>query len=426
MSRVILVTGANRGIGRGLAAHYLAQPCTTVIETVRDISSGKAKDLSTLPKGRGCGLIIVQLSVDKQSSVAEAAAEIQTQHHIEHIDVVIANAGICNHWGPIQEMADLDVISHFEVNTLGPLRLFKAMAPLLQKASAPKFVYISMLLASISAIEQMPSLTAAYGMSKVAGNYLIKKLDAENKHLIALSIDPGLVQTDMGSRAAKFNGLEKAPVTVEDTVGGITRQIDAASKSTTSGQFSKYFKQHNPGTHPSLNDSCVRKVPLSQIPPELVEDALNGGSKLLERFCAGVWGGYGYAIQRNILARLGRNDSNKVSMLRDKKQLLNSTYEEGTNITNHFVVVGKTPRSVVLWGAHSPSENPGVPRDMENLAEITTDIYRDEGMAEFRLKNIFYNGKERTSKDLFPPPIVWLHFQYCKLLVEAGVSHCKA
>ncbi|KEY79726.1 hypothetical protein BA78_7872 [Aspergillus fumigatus] len=153
---------------------------------------------------------------------------------------------------------------------------------------------------------------------------------------------------------------------------------------------SKYFKQHNPRNHPSLNDSCVRKVPLSQIPPELVNDALNGGSKLLERFCAGVWGGY------------------------------------GTNVTNHFVVVGKTPRSVVLWGAHSPSENPGVPRDMENLAEITTDIDMDEGMAEFRLKNIFYNGKERTSKDLFPPPIVWLHFQYCKLLVEAGVSHCKA
>ncbi|XP_753247.2 uncharacterized protein AFUA_5G14100 [Aspergillus fumigatus Af293] len=153
---------------------------------------------------------------------------------------------------------------------------------------------------------------------------------------------------------------------------------------------SKYFKQHNPRNHPSLNDSCVRKVPLSQIPPELVNDALNGGSNLLERFCAGVWGGY------------------------------------GTNVTNHFVVVGKTPRSVVLWGAHSPSENPGVPRDMENLAEITTDIDIDEGMAEFRLKNIFYNGKERTSKDLFPPPIVWLHFQYCKLLVEAGVSHCKA
>lgn len=61
---------------------------------------------------------------------------------------------------------------------------------------------------------------------------------------------------------------------------------------------------------------------------------------------------------------------------------------------------------------------------MENLSEITTNIDLNQAVAEFRLKNIFYNGVERTDKALFPPLIVWLHFQYCKLLVEAGVSHC--
>lgn len=67
-----------------------------------------------------------------------------------------------------------------------------------------------------------------------------------------------MVQTDMGSRAAQANGLEKAPVTVQDTVLGITNQvcrmlaivtrcglltslqIEAATKSTTSGQFVNY------------------------------------------------------------------------------------------------------------------------------------------------------------------------------------------
>lgn len=172
-------------------AHYLAQPDTTIIGSVRDISFEKANDLSALPKGHGSNLIVVPLNIDSPSSAAEAASEIRTQHHIKHIDVVIANAGICNHWGPVHEMADSDVLSHFEVNTLGPLRLFRAMAPLLQKASTPKFAYISTLLASVREIEQIPSLTAAYGMSKVAGNYLVKKIDAENKHLIALPIDPG-------------------------------------------------------------------------------------------------------------------------------------------------------------------------------------------------------------------------------------------
>ncbi|CAK96323.1 O-methyltransferase family protein [Aspergillus niger] len=183
---------------------------------------------------------------------------------------------------------------------------------------------------------------------------------------------------------------------------------------------SEYFKKFNPGNHPSLNDSCVRKVPVSQIPPDLVEDALRGGSKLTERFCAGVWGGYGYSIQRNILALVGQNEGNAKSMLWDKNQLLSSTYEEGTIVTDHFKVVAKNPRSIIMWGAESPSTNPELRREMENLSEVSTNVDTDKGVVEFRLKNIFYNGVERLTGDLFPPPIVWLHFQYCKLLVEAG------
>lgn len=56
---------------------------------------------------------------------------------------------------------------------------------------------------------------------------------------------------------------------------------------------SELYRRHNPGDHPSLKDSCVRSVPLERIQRELVDDALGGGSMLLERFCAGMWGGYG-------------------------------------------------------------------------------------------------------------------------------------
>ncbi|KAL4999768.1 hypothetical protein BDV10DRAFT_183919 [Aspergillus recurvatus] len=240
MSTVVLVTGGNRGIGKGLVAHYLAQPDTTVIATAREASSQTANALDTLQKGHRSRLLIVQLSVDIVSSVAEAASVIEKHHHIHKIDTVISNAGICDHWGPVLEMKDADVLTHFQVNTLGPLRLFHALAPLLKNASAPKFIYISTLLSSISGIDQIDSLTAAYGMSKAAGNYLMRKIDAENGHLITLSIDPGLVQTDMGARAAQFNGLEKAPVTIEDAVRGITNQIAKVNKSTTSGQFVDY------------------------------------------------------------------------------------------------------------------------------------------------------------------------------------------
>lgn len=54
------------GIGKGLAAHYLAEPNTTVIGTVRDFSSEKAQDLTSLPKGHASGLIVVPFNADRQ------------------------------------------------------------------------------------------------------------------------------------------------------------------------------------------------------------------------------------------------------------------------------------------------------------------------------------------------------------------------
>ncbi|KAE8407761.1 hypothetical protein BDV37DRAFT_279549 [Aspergillus pseudonomiae] len=186
---------------------------------------------------------------------------------------------------------------------------------------------------------------------------------------------------------------------------------------------SKYFQRFNPKQNPSLDDSCVRKVPLSEVKAELVEDYLNGGSKLLERFCGGVWGGYGYAIQRRILTLLCKDKTND-SMLWSKEQLLHSSYDEGTIVTDHFIVLEKTPRSIVMRGGMSPMEEQDKLREMDNISEITVDIDTKNRVAEFRLKNIFFNSVEHTTEALFPPPVVWLHFQYCKLLVEAGVSHC--
>lgn len=165
-------------------------PNTTVIATVRNFSIESTCELSELPKGLNSRLILTQLSLNDPASATEAVSKIQNENSVYHIDIIISNAGICDHWGPVQDMEDSDMIAHFEVNTLGPLRLFRAATPLLKASSQPKFVYISTALASIG-LEDSSSLTAAYGISKIAGNYLIKKIHGEDQKLIAFSIDPG-------------------------------------------------------------------------------------------------------------------------------------------------------------------------------------------------------------------------------------------
>lgn len=52
---------------------------------------------------------------------------------------------------------------------------------------------------------------------------------------------------------------------------------------------STYHRKFNPLQNPTLHDLCVRTVPLSEINPSLLENE----GKLVEKFCAGVWGGWG-------------------------------------------------------------------------------------------------------------------------------------
>jgi hypothetical protein len=49
------------------------------------------------------------------------------------------------------------------------------------------------------------------------------------------------------------------------------------------------YRAQNPSNNPTVHDLCVRRVPLSEINPSLLEKK----GKLVEAFCAGVWSGWG-------------------------------------------------------------------------------------------------------------------------------------
>ena len=53
-------------------------------------------------------------------------------------------------------------------------------------------------------------------------------MQLENEWLTTLSVHPGWVQTDMGNAGAKAVGMEKAAVTMEDSMAGTTREVSFA------------------------------------------------------------------------------------------------------------------------------------------------------------------------------------------------------
>lgn len=189
MPSTILITGANRGIGLGLTKVFLMRPSTTVVAAVRDPSS--AKSLSSLPTAADSRLIVVKVDSTSSTDALSAVDSLKSQG-ISHLDVVIANSGIASHYGPAASTPLEEARAHFEVNALGPLALFQATMPLLQKSDVtPKFVAVSTILSSLGDMEQMPMPTTAYGSSKAALNYIVRKIHFENEWLIVFPIHPG-------------------------------------------------------------------------------------------------------------------------------------------------------------------------------------------------------------------------------------------
>ncbi|KAF2490772.1 NAD(P)-binding protein, partial [Lophium mytilinum] len=235
-----LITGANRGIGLGLVAHYLSLPNTTVIATARNIDS--APELSKLKHHTSSRLVVIQLDNLDPSSITSAISTLGPKYNITAIDVVIPNAGLGSFWGTALDTPIAEFVKHFNVNATGTLALFQAVYPLLEKSSAkePKFIPIGTPVGAISEIENFPLGSTAYGTSKAALNFLTRKIHFEHERFCVFPLAPGWVQTDMGQGAAESVGMEAAPTTLDESVAGLSKTIDNATRATVGGVFASY------------------------------------------------------------------------------------------------------------------------------------------------------------------------------------------
>ncbi|KAI1078844.1 NAD(P)-binding protein [Whalleya microplaca] len=230
---IVLITGANRGIGKGLLQLYLAKPNHTVIAGNRDPDHPTSQALADLPKAQGTSLLVVKIDATVRSDPAEAFKTLESKG-IDHIDILIANVGIALSWPKVREV-DTDVIQpHVVTNIYGFLWLFQAAIPVLKKAQRPIWVTIGSSAAYLTTTyaimitslrNMLPTQNAAYAPTKLTGHWYTKAIHIEEPWLTAFPIDPG---------------WEKATVTVEDSTEGIVKVIDVATRETHGGKMWTY------------------------------------------------------------------------------------------------------------------------------------------------------------------------------------------
>src|SRR5262245_30763919 len=191
--RVVLITGANRGIGLE-TARQLARRGFHVVAATRDEERGRraAEDVQAV----GGKATFLPLDVSSSDSILDAARQFAAL--ADRLDVLINNAGIYPDQGWTVVTLPRDQLARtFQTNTFGPLEVTQAFLPHLRQSAAARVINVS---SGYGQLEGSSANVPSYCLSKLALNgltiMLAEALRADGIAVTAMC--PGWVRTDMG------------------------------------------------------------------------------------------------------------------------------------------------------------------------------------------------------------------------------------
>lgn len=199
---VVLITGANRGIGLALVKAYASRR-DKVFAAIRATSD--RYDLDAFVKTAPKWVEVIEMDVSDAAEIGRIRRRLEA----EPIDVLINNAGI---GGPEHQSAtDMDfdgLVETLNVNTIAPLRVANAFLPNV-KAAKGKIITLS---SQMGQMQSAQSDSLAYRVSKAAVNKLMRGLATELKPqgIPVLVVHPGWVKTEMGGDGAQLTPEESA------------------------------------------------------------------------------------------------------------------------------------------------------------------------------------------------------------------------
>ncbi|MDJ0593193.1 MAG: SDR family oxidoreductase [Pleurocapsa sp. MO_226.B13] len=209
-NKVALITGANKGLGFGIARKLGERGITVLIAARNEEKGQEAVDKL---QSEGIDAYFIQLDVSDRSTIESAYNAIAER--FGKLDILINNAGVNLEFSaglPAPSQVSLDVLKEtFEINFFGVVAVTQAMLPLICQADAGRIVNISSDMASLT-LHQDPNFKfynfkqLAYDSSKTAVNAFTVHLAHELKdtNIKVNSAHPGWVKTDMGTDAGEL------------------------------------------------------------------------------------------------------------------------------------------------------------------------------------------------------------------------------
>lgn len=209
-NKTVLVTGANRGIGKIILETFLNYGATKVYAAVRNLDSAEP-----LVKANGDKVVPLHLDLDKPDTITAAAKQ------ASDVDIVISNAGILKVESPLSDNAINALQQEININLFGLIRMAQAFAPVLKKNGGGAFVQLN----SVASLKSFPDF-ATYSASKAAAYSITQALKdilkEQNTHVV--SVHPGPIDTDMAKEAGIGDIAESPEVVATAIIHAIQNQ----------------------------------------------------------------------------------------------------------------------------------------------------------------------------------------------------------
>jgi carbonyl reductase 1 len=255
--RVVLVTGANKGIGKEISRKLGSEKDNLIcILACRNEKLGKAA--ADELKASGCHVDSVKLDLDDAASIIQAREYVQTKYG--RLDILVNNAAICFNdptlYGkvphtPFEKQASTTINTNF----FGTLAVTKEFLPMLRESPSPRIVNIASYAGRLAILksqalvdtftspdlqlDQLEDLmntfvkeveagtharkgwpNTCYGMSKVGIIALTKILARDETKIMVNSVDPGYCATDQnknqGNRPAERGAVTPFLLSTQD------------------------------------------------------------------------------------------------------------------------------------------------------------------------------------------------------------------
>jgi NAD(P)-dependent dehydrogenase (short-subunit alcohol dehydrogenase family) len=196
----VLVTGANRGLGRALARAFRAAGCAKVYATARRIEDVVRDEM----------VETIELDITNGSHVADAAA------YCQDVDILVNNAGAARFTPALGAPTMDDARLEMETNYFGTLAMCRAFAPILARNGGGALVNVLSVVSWFSAPMQ-----GTYCASKAAEWSLTKavRFELRAQGTLVVGIFAGYIDTDM--TAGMTNPKSSPDVIAARVVAGI-------------------------------------------------------------------------------------------------------------------------------------------------------------------------------------------------------------